>query len=234
MLKLMKLEIKKYKVRGFVKRALIANIIILGLTILMSYLSKNDNEDHLTNFNALFSPLDLIIEITFIIFAAVLISKFIIDEYKNKTITILFIYPVPRKKLIISKILTVIILTFSAIFLSDIFISSVLCILNSISGFVPEKLTSTIMLKRFITICLISFTSSGIGLLPLYFAVRKKSSKATKISSIIIATVVCGNLSNGRENFSLSSITAIPITLAIIGFISAYFVIRNIEDVDVI
>ncbi|MDI3410257.1 ABC transporter permease subunit [Bacillus sonorensis] len=41
----------------------------------------------------------------FIVFAGVLIAKLIIGEYKNRTITVMFTYPVSRKKLMAAKLL---------------------------------------------------------------------------------------------------------------------------------
>ena len=40
MLKLMKLEIKKFKIRGNIKGVIIANLIILGLLLMGVYASK--------------------------------------------------------------------------------------------------------------------------------------------------------------------------------------------------
>ena len=63
-----------------------------------------------------------IVRATFIIFGAVLIAKLIIDEYKNKTILLMFSYPINRKKIMISKLAITAILTFITVILSNIFV----------------------------------------------------------------------------------------------------------------
>ncbi|MFJ7731678.1 ABC transporter permease [Lysinibacillus sp. NPDC097231] len=53
-------------------------------------------------------------------FASVLIAKLVIEEYKNKTILILFSYPVSRKKIFVSKLILIAFLTFITMMLSNI------------------------------------------------------------------------------------------------------------------
>ena len=167
---------------------------------------------------------------TFIIFASVLIARLIINEYKNNTITVLFMYPINRKKLIIAKLLIVVIFTFISIILSNIFLEISFCFFDKMLHFVPDKLTIDIILKNGMTIVTYACTASCMSLIPLYFGMRKKSVPATITSSILIVSIVCSN--NG--GFSLNSIIAIPLSLAAIGVFIAYLSIKNIEHVDVI
>lgn len=44
------------------------------------------------------------------IFGASLIAKFIIQEFQNKTMTVMFMYPINRKKMMIAKMLIIIFL----------------------------------------------------------------------------------------------------------------------------
>ncbi|MGV2644578.1 ABC transporter permease subunit, partial [Clostridium perfringens] len=62
----------------------------------------------------------LLCRAVFIVFASVLLSRFIIEEYKNKTISLLFTYPVERKKLIMAKMLLALALTFGAMLISTL------------------------------------------------------------------------------------------------------------------
>lgn len=234
MLKLMKLELKKLRIKKFLTATLIAILLMIALIILTSYGPKPDNEVPFTSFHMAFDAIDSLVRPIFIVFADVLLSKVIIAEYKNKTITLLFMYPISRRKIFVSKLLIVVIFTFLAIFLSDILISSILFGLDSINNIISEKLTVTILVNRLAYICLISIYSAGISLIPLYFGMRKKSAKATIVSSIIVVTILFGSYGNGKNVFSLGSIIPIPISLALVGVAIAYFTIRKIEDVDVI
>ena len=229
-LKLMKLEMKKNKVRGNIKGVLIANLVIIGLLIIMIFGSIKDGSMIFTSFNFTFSMVDTMVKATFIIFASVILARLVIEEYKNDTITLLFMYPINRKKLIIAKLLIVVLFTFISIVLSNIFIDFVLCITNVFYKFTPEKLTTALIINNFMTIGINALASIGMGLIPLYFGMRKKSVPATIVSAILIVSIMCSN--NG--GYSLSNIIAIPITLSIIGICIAYLAIRNIEHEDVI
>ena len=80
MLKLMKLEMKKVKMWGYIKGAIIANIVIIALLAVMIFASKNEGNIEFTSLTFGFSFVDSMVKATFIIFASVLIAKFIIEE----------------------------------------------------------------------------------------------------------------------------------------------------------
>lgn len=230
MLKLIKLEMKKVKMWGYIKGAIISNLVIIAILAIVIFASINEGDVEFTRFPFVFSMVDALVKATFIIFSSVLIARLIIEEYKNNTITLLFMYPINRKKLIIAKLIIVVLFTFISIVLSNIFIDFVLFITNNFYNFMSDKLTTPLIIKTFITIGVNASASAGMGLISLYFGMRKKSVPATILSALLIVTIVCSN--NG--GFSLSSIIAIPITLSIIGVFIAYLSIRNIEHVDVI
>jgi len=228
-LKLIKLEMKKVKMSGYIRSAIIANIVILAIMILMIFASKSEGAIEFTSATFTFSMVESLVKATFVVFASVLLARFIIEEYKSNTITVLFMYPINRKKLMAAKLIIIVLFTFIAMILSNVFIDFIVCIVNNFYSFTPDKLTSTIVMKNLMTICVNALAAAGMGLIPLYFGMRKKSVPTTIISSIIIVSVTCSN-NNGH---SLNSIIAVPIVLSIIGAIIAYLSIRNIEHVDV-
>ncbi|MBW9148601.1 ABC transporter permease [Clostridium sp. CM028] len=230
MFKLMKLEMEKVKMGGYIKGAIIANIVIIAIFAMTIVVSKNVGDIDFTSLTFTFSMVDTTVKATFIIFASVLIARFIIEEYKSNTITVLFMYPISRKKLIIAKLLIVVLFTFISTVLSNIFIDFVLCIINNFYNFTPDKLTSSTIIRSFMTIGINALASTGMGLIPIYFGMRKKSVPTTIISSILIVSIVCSN--NG--GYSLGDIIAIPIALSIVGVFIAYLTIRNIEHIDLI
>lgn len=229
MLKLIKLEMKKIKMRGYIKGAFFSAIGILVMLFVFMFIDKIEGLKVLTDYNEAFFVIDVMVRVTFVIFASVLISRLIINEYKDNTISILFTYPINRKKLIMSKLLIVLVFTFLAIIISNIFVDSILIIINSVYNIIPGNLTMDIISKNFLRIITNALSSSGMSLIPLYFGMKKKSASATIVSSILIATVINSN----NIGFSLSSIIAIPISLAILGVLVAYLSIRNIEKVDI-
>ncbi|MBU3091011.1 ABC transporter permease [Clostridium sp. CF011] len=230
MFKLMKLEMKKVKMGGYIKGAIIANIIIIAMLVAIIFVSKHEGEIEFTSILFTFSMVDRMVKANFTIFASVLIARFIIEEYKSNTITVLFMYPISRKKLIMAKLLIVVLFTFISTVLSNIFIDLVLCIINNFYNFTPDKLTSSTIIRSFMTIGINALASTGMGLIPLYFGMRKKSVPTTIVSSILIVSIVCSDMGG----VSLSNIISISIALSIIGGFIAYLSIRNIEHIDAI
>lgn len=230
MIKLIQLEIKKFKMKGNLKGAVIANVIIFAVLVMGIFASKADNEIIFNTWNDAFLVIGVFVRMTFTIFAAVLISRIIIGEYKNKTINVLFIYPVNRKKLMLTKLVIVAIFTFIYMIISNIFLSSSLFILNIFMNFFQEPLTMDILLPNLINMALYSMIFAFISLIPVYIGIIRKSGSATIVTGIIVASI----LNNGNKGVTLTNIIIIPIIFAIIGVISSYLFIRKVENVDVV
>jgi ABC-type transport system involved in multi-copper enzyme maturation permease subunit len=225
--KLISLEIKKFKVFSNLKGVAIANLVIMGLLCLMYFSGKSEGVIVYGNYEKVFAVFGSIISPTFIIFAAVLISKIIIDEYKSNTITLMFMYPISRKKIMVAKLIIVACFTFLTIFTSNLLMGGAFYLADSYLHFVPTALTVEVLKDGLISMTLGAIASAGIALIPLFFGMRKKSVPATIISAIILVS-----LTNSNNN-DFSAFSYIAISLAVIGCLIAYFSIRNIEKVDV-
>lgn len=228
MLNLMRLEMKKYKLGSYIKGAVLANIVIAVTFVAMLFISHTESELVFNNYTEALATIDAIIRAIFIIFAATLISKLIIVEFKSKTINTLFLYPINRKKLIAAKLVIVILFTFVSIIFSNVFVTAVFSVVTDYFVLLPGTLTAAIITQHASAVLMNAIATAGICLIPLYFGMKKYSVPATIISSILIVLVVSSN----SGSFSLNDIIVIPITLAIIGVSIAYFSIRNIDKTD--
>ncbi|QQP12762.1 ABC transporter permease [Lysinibacillus agricola] len=229
MLNLMRLEMKKYHIGAYIKRAVFINFVILAIVFMLIFITKIEGDQDLRNYQAVLGLIDSGVRAVFIIFASVLIAKFIIGEFKYKTITVAFMYPINRKKLIASKLAIVVLFTFSAIILSTIFVTAIFCAVSESFQLLPDALSLSLIIQRIPVVIMNAVSASCIALIPLYFGMRKYSIPATIISSILIVSVVSSN----SGNFTLYDIILIPITLAIIGIGVAYSSFRNIEKIDI-
>ncbi len=230
MLKLIRLEMKKYKIGTYIRGVLIANLVMMGLPFIIFLTSKTTGENAFQSYNEIFLLINLLVKATFIVFASVLLSRFVLDEYKYGTITLLFMYPIKRKKLFAAKLLIISGFTFLSIVMTNIFLIIVSCTINSIYPLITEKLTEAVIFDNLLMIVTSALTSCCMALIPLFIGMKSKSVPSTIISSIVIASIVCQTNSSG---FSLSSIVAIPIVLSVIGVLIAYLSISNIEHIDV-
>ena len=76
----------------------------------MAWGSKVEDDLMFSSYMEYMSLANILIRITFIIFASVILSRLVIDEYKNKTIQLLFMYPLQRKMLMSAKLTIVFVL----------------------------------------------------------------------------------------------------------------------------
>lgn len=231
MLKLMKLELKKNKFNGSWLGILIANLCIMGLVALMYFDSGSlENELMFRDYAEAFAAVDTFVRATFVIYASVLIAKFVIEEYKNKTMSLMFSYPISRKKLIAAKLTIIFIWTFLTITFSNLLISSVLALVNNHFGYIPGTLEVDTVIHYVLRMFLNTVSAAGLSLIPLFFGMWKKSVPGTIVSSVLIVSIFTSN----TGGFSLYSIIAVPIILAAIGILVAYLSIRNVDKVDLI
>jgi ABC-type transport system involved in multi-copper enzyme maturation permease subunit len=227
--KLISLEIKKFKLFSYLKSVLIADVVIMGVLCLIYFAEKREGAIAYPSYAIAFEVFGSIIRPIFIIFSAVLISRIIIDEYKSNSITLLFMYPISRKKIMLAKLTIVACFTFLTIILSNLLMGSVFYLADSYLHFVPRGLTVEVLKDGLINFVLGALASTGIALIPLYFGMRKKSVPATIVSAIILVSLTNSTI----DGVNLATIIIVPIILAIAGGLIAYFSFRNIEKIDI-
>ena len=229
MLKLMALEIRKNKLKNLFKGVHIVNFSILAFMILVAFIDRSEAEGMITSYQDLFEGLYVFVKSAYIIFASVLISKLIIDEYKNNTITLLFMYPISRKKLMAAKIIIVFLFTFVTIIVSYIALGAILLGINSFVDLIPGELTLQLITSELIKTVVSAFYAAGIALIPLYIGMKKKSVPATIVSSVLVVSLI----SSGFDQFRLGNLAAVSIPLGLLGAGIAYLAIRNVEHKDI-
>ena len=212
---LVKLELKRASLKSHFIGLLAANIVIVLLSGFTSSLLNTGGGVAVTGLPP--AQLDtltlatMLVRATLIVWEAVLISVFIVEEYRNKTINLLFTYPVQRGKLIAVKIILicVVMLLFHA--LSGVFQFTCLSVASKYFPFV------TVSPANLITQAVTALSAVLLGLLPLYVGMIKKSTIATIVSSFAIAAVVSNSQGSG------AGLIAIPIAAIVFGVIGAGF-----------
>lgn len=213
---LIRMEIKKVPLKPHIAGLLIANFIIFLLSVLTSsLLTASGNISTLPGF----APVQLdtvtlaamLVRATLIVWEAVLISVFVIEEYRNKTICLLFTYPISRTKLITAKLILICGIMFLFHVLSNIFQYATIFLAAKCFDFV------TFSFGNIMTQAVTTISAILLGLLPLYVGMIKKSAIATVVSSIIIVAIA----SNSQG--SSAGLLSIPIAAIIFGIIGITF-----------
>ena len=165
----------------------------------------------------------MLVRAALIVWEAVLISSLIIEEYRSKTINLLFTYPVSRTRLIIAKLVLIcgIMLVFHIG--SSIFQNFSIFLLSGQFEFV------TYSFENLSTHIITTISTILLGLFPLFVGMVKKSTIATVISSLIIITIA----SNSQGNTAgLLSVPMLAVIFGIIGVIFSTVAIRKMITSD--
>lgn len=229
MLKLISLEVKKFKLYHYWQGVVIANLLIIALVFMIFFLERNDGIVAYENFDMAMLLVNSMIRATFLIFSSVILVKIVIDEYKDGSINLMFTYPISRKKIMTAKLAIIVCFTFVTIMFSSLLIGGVVYFADELFDMIPGEIGREDILENMMGIFLGAVASAGLSLIPLYFGLRKKSAAATIVSAIVLVS-----LTNSTTNdFTLFSFIAIPISLGIVGLAIAYLTIRKIEYKDV-
>ncbi|WP_342533545.1 ABC transporter permease [Lysinibacillus sp. FSL K6-0057] len=230
MLKLLRLEWKKNRMAGYFKGLIIC---IIGIFVAVTLMAMGPEGDKVfLNYTDFMSLTNILIRIVFIIFSSVILSRLVIDEYKNKTIQLLFSYPLKRKKIIVSKLLLVFSFCFMSIISATIIINLLIYFLNPTLGLFGEPTDIQEMIATIPSTLMVAFMTAGVSLIPLYFGMRKKSTASTITSAVLIGFVINATVSDGSTSSSLFQIMAVPIILCLLGFFIGYLSYRKVDKVD--
>ncbi|MCP1165653.1 MULTISPECIES: ABC transporter permease [Bacillus] len=230
MLRLMKLELKKFKIGWYVRGAIIANIAILALLIFTSIVSQIEGDPEMRDPQMVLLMASTLVRATFIIFGSVLIARLIIGEYKNKTILLMFSYPINRKKMMLSKLVITATLTFITVILSNILVVGMFFGIDSYFSILPNPFTVDQLMQEGIKLVPLAIATAGMSLIPLYFGMRKRSVPTTIVSSLIVVSIAM----NSNPTFTTATFLPLQLALAAIGGVIAYYGIKNIEKEDVL
>lgn len=230
MIQLIKLELLKYKFKGILI-GFFSIILTTTSLCLAIFLSDEEGMSMLASADEWFKLGDIMFQICFIIFAGVLIADQVVGEFRNGTISILFSYPVPRKKIMAGKLLMIFCITgicyIAAIYF---YIFSVAAAGRWIAA-VPTTYSISWLAEKTPFILLSGVTVAGVGLFSLFFGMLKKSTSHTIIAATIIATVLNGSI--GGDNERLTDIIAIPLFVCLIGLGAALFTCSRLNRMDI-
>lgn len=213
---LIRMEIKKVPLKPHCAGLLAANLIIFMISVFMSSLLTASGD--ISTLPGL-PPFQLdtvtiaamLVRAALIVWEAVLISVFVIEEYRNKTIGLLFTYPVSRTKLIMAKLFLICGISFLFHVLSNIFQYASIFLAAKYFDFVTFSVGN--ILVQIVT----TISAVLLGLLPLYVGMIKKSTIATVVSSIVIVAIA----SNSQG--SSAGLLSIPVAAIIFGIIGIIF-----------
>lgn len=224
---LIQIEIKKIGLGNFFKQVLFANFGIV-LVVLMTTLTVSFSDGQMIPQIMTVSIIDTLVKSVFIVWQSVLIAILIVEEFRSKTVLVLFSYPIKRQMILLSKLLLIFALILSAMIFSQILQNSVFWWLGQLIPFIKYQISALEILQISIT----TMTAIAMGMAPLYIGILNKSTVATVVSSIAIVIItVSSGLSDGTR---MINILPISIILGLSGILTAYISIKKILKEDIV
>ena len=125
MWKLIKLEYRKNNIKKYLWGAVAAAVLLGIFMFALAFLGiANDPDtgvpDAAPGNEVISASVELFTSMVFLVFTSVMLSTFIVSAYKNKTMNLMFSYPIKRQKIIASQMAAVWIFNFTALVLTKL------------------------------------------------------------------------------------------------------------------
>lgn len=233
MLKLIKLEWKKNNIGKYIRNATILAVILYLFLFSLAFLGiANDPDTGVPDTapgNETISPsIELFTSMSFLVFTGVMLASFIVSAYKNKTMNLMFSYPIKRRKILISQMLAVWIFNFTALVLTKLVIyGGILANSRFMESAFPIDFDMTGP-GFYIQLIVKAMVIVTMGFIALFVGMAMKSSKATIITSFLLIFLTQANIGD----LTMANNTVFPIILTIVSLVFAFLSVCRAETKD--
>lgn len=234
MWKLIRLEYRQNETGKYLRNAVIlAGLLILFLFAHVYLGISNDPDtgrpDAAAEAMGISANVELLTGIAWMIFSAAMHAGLIIGAYKNRTMQLLFTYPVPRKKILAAKMAASWLFCLTGLVTTKLLAYGVIRMGSQL--FTPAFLMDysltdgTFYLMMFIK----SVMTVSISFMALYAGLLMKSSKAAMIASFLLIILMQGNVGG----VTLRNQAALPLMLTALSFVFAGLSVLRADGQDV-
>ncbi len=232
MLKLVRLEWKKNNIGKYIKGVIIMAALLGLFVFALAFLGiANDPDgtlDAAPGTDVISAPIELFTSMAFLIYTSVMLASFIVSAYKNKTMNLMFSYPIKRQKILASQMIAVWTFNFAALILTKLAIY--MCVFFG-AKFMQSSFTvdfSIGSLSFYIQLILKSVVIVSMSFIALFVGMALKSSKATIVTSFLLIFLTQANIGD----FTMAGNAVFPIILTAISLLFAALSIVNVESKD--
>lgn len=235
MLKLIKLEWKKNNIGKYCRNAVILTGILCLFLYALAYLGiANDPDtgvpDVAPGHGGISAPVELFTSMAFLVFTGVMLSSFIVSAYKNKTMNLMFSYPVRRQKILVSQMLAVWSFNFVAMVMARLLAYG--CILAGSLFQTPSFPIDFDMagVAFYIQLMAKSAVTVTMGFIALFIGMAMKSAKATIVSSFLLILLTQANIGD----YTMAGNAVFPAVLTGVSLIFAFLSVCRAEVRDLV
>lgn len=232
MLKLIRLEWKKNNIKKYIWKTGILmvciNLFIYALTFLGIANDTDGTLDAASGYEGISAPIELFTGIAFLILASAMMASFIVGAYKNKTMNLMFAYPIRRQKLLAASMLSVWIFCLAALMAVKLAVYG--CVFLGAERMMPyffidfDMGSPSFYLQLFAG----SLLTISLSFIALFVGMALKSSKAVLITGFLLVFLTQANIGD----LTLAGNAAFSAALLGISLLAAGAAVWNIEKKD--
>lgn len=232
MLKLIRLEWKKNNIGKYIMGACILTALLCVFLFALAFLGIAQDPDGTLDAaegkDVISAPIELFTGMSFLIFTCVMLASFIVSAYKNKTMNLMFSYPIKRQKILASQMIAVWLFNVAALTAAKLLIYGCVSIgagsmdspfLMDFSMGSPSFYGGLLM--KSVEIVSMSFIALFVGM-------TMKSSKATIITSFLLIFLTQASVGD----FSLAGNLAVSVGLTAVSLGFAVLSVVHAETRD--
>lgn len=218
MIKLIRLEWMKNNTGKYILKAVLLTVIIGLFVLSLAFLGiANDPDgtlDAAPGADRISMAVELFANMAYLLMASSMFGSFIINSYKNRTMELMYTYPIRRQKILASQMLAVWLFCFIASILSKLLIYAVV-----VAG-AGRWQTSFVIdvdpgsLSFYQGMAVRSFVTVSLGFICLFMGLAMKSSRAALLTAFFLFFITQGNVGD----FSLAGNQAFMLVLMVISF----------------
>ena len=221
---LIKLELKKFGTARniiFTFAAILFSILFITVSL---WDSMTDPEQTKDTFESTYLVIGLLMSFIFLVYSSVLTARLVIGEYSQRTITIMFSYPLNRMKLIASKLIIIMVYTAISMAIGYICCSSYIVLVDRFFDML-EGTFQLSMLQTWIPMAITAVVVCAVlSLWPFIIGMIRKSVPTTIVTSLIV--IVFRQLIISKNTTYQESLLQI-LLIAIITFGMALFIFKK-------
>lgn len=227
MLKLIRMEWKTNRIGKYIRNAMILTASLLAFSMLVGAELDRDVPP-VYGKSMLIAGVDLFSHMGYIIFTGVMLAVFITGAYENRTINLLFSYPIKRRKILAAKLLAVWIFNYAALVLSKLAIYAGLFLTSPYTGISVGDIRLG-EASFYLNILISSAVMVSISFVALLIGTWMHSSKSVIVASVILTFFTQGNIGE----FTLIGSIPFYIVLMLLSIAAVVLLIADVEKRDV-
>ena len=238
MLRLMKLEFRRNKIKTYIIASAVAGVMMTGFLFLIAYAPRIDHDADLQMFAGYNNLISLFFMVNMAVFATLsgtMYARFIIEEYKEKRAILLFSYPVKRDRIMLAKLVAVFLLVVIAMMLSSLLAFGVFGASETIAPLVDESLSLHTLLRALKVAIIMAIIAAEIGIMAVGIGFIKKSVPTTILSAVALSSFFCNIMFNMTSDANKSDAAAIIFVLVttLAGVIVSAILMKTVNTMEV-